>query len=84
MFIEVEKEKFRALIFTASLKIEGTIYLLPQERMTDYLGEAGRSFIPVTEATVSSINSGELLHATQFLSLNKNEIIVISPLAGDQ
>jgi hypothetical protein len=68
MFIEVEKEKFRALIFTASLKIEGTIHLLPQERMTDYLGEAAKPFIPVTEATV--------------FSLNKNEIIVISPLTG--
>jgi hypothetical protein len=67
MFIEVEKEKFRALIFTASLKIEGTIHLLPQERMTDYLGEAAKPFIPVTEATVFSI-TGELLYATQVLS----------------
>ena len=72
MFIQVEKEKFRAVIFTGSLKIEGIIHLLPLERMTDYLGETGKTFIPVTEATVSSIHSGEVLHASKFLSLTSS------------
>jgi hypothetical protein len=80
MLIQVEKEKSRAIIFTVSLKIEGTIYLLPQERMTDYLGESEKAFIPVTDAIVSSIHSGEVLHTTEFLSLNKNEVMVICPI----
>lgn len=79
MFIQIEKEKFHAIIFTDSLKIEGTIHLLPQERMTDYLGATDKTFIPVTQATVSNINTGEVLHTTEFLSLNKNEVMVICP-----
>ena len=79
MFIQIEKEKFHAVIFTGSLKIEGVIHLLPQERMTDYLGATEKTFIPVTEATVSNINTGEVLHKTKFLSLNKNEVMVICP-----
>ncbi len=79
MLIQIKKEKFHAVIFTDSLKIEGVIHLLPQERMTDYLGETEKTFIPVTDATVSSINSGEVLHTTRFLSLNKNEVMVIIP-----
>lgn len=79
MLIQVEKEKIHVVIFTDSLKIEGVIYLLPQERMTDYLGETGKIFVPVTDATVSSINSGKVLHTTRFLSLNKNEVMVICP-----
>ncbi len=79
MIIQIEKDKFHAVIFTATLKIEGVIYLLPQERMTDYLGETEKVFIPVTDATVTSINSGEVLHTTPFLSLNKNEVMVICP-----
>jgi hypothetical protein len=80
MFIQVEKEKFQAVIFTESLKVEGIIHLLPQERMTDYLGETEKVFIPVTQATVSSIVTGEVLHVTKFLSLNKNEVVVICPV----
>lgn len=80
MFIQIEKEQFEAVIFTENLKIEGVIHLLPQERMTDYLGATEKTFIPVTNATVSSINTGKLLHSTKFLSLNKNEVTVICPI----
>lgn len=79
MSIQVEKEKFRAVIFTDNLRIEGVIHLLPQERMTDYLAETEKTFIPVTDATVSNINTGEVLHTTDFLSLNKNEVMVLCP-----
>jgi hypothetical protein len=59
--------------------VEGTIHLLPQERMTDYLEETEKNFIPVTNATVTNISNGQVLHTTKFLSLNKNEVIVICP-----
>ena len=83
MFIQIEKEKFHAIIFTCSLKIEGDIHLLPQERITDYLDATEKPFIPVTEATVSNINNGEILHKAKFLSLNKNEVMVICPTECD-
>ncbi|MBU0680551.1 MAG: hypothetical protein KKD73_03925 [Proteobacteria bacterium] len=83
MLIQVEKEKFRAVIFTESLKVEGTIHLLPQERMTDYMEETEKTFIPVTYAIVSSIITGEVLHTTEFLSLNKNEVTVICPIESE-
>lgn len=84
MYIQVEKEKFRAVIFTDSLKIEGVIHLLPQERMTDYLGASETTFIPVTDAVVTNINTGEILHQTDFLSLNKDEVMVICPVQCDK
>lgn len=78
-FAQVEKEKFNAVIFIGRLKVEGVIHLLPQERVTDFLDSADTEFLPVTCASVFSIDSGEKLHQSKFMSLNKSEIQVICP-----
>ena len=82
-FAQVEKEKFHAIIFIGRLKVEGIIHLLPQERVTDFLDSAETEFLPVTCATVYNIDSGESLHSSKFMSLNKREIHLICPADED-
>ncbi len=78
MFGKVDKEQYKAVIFTQQFKISGTIHLLPEERMTDYLGDKENLFVPITGATVQTL-TGETVTDTSFLCLNKNEVTLLIP-----
>ena len=78
MFGKIDKEKYQAVIYTSQFKINGTVHLLPEERLTDFLGDQENRFVPVTDATVSQLD-GQELTSTDFLCLNKDEVTLIIP-----
>jgi len=79
MFGKVDKEQYQAIIYTNQFKISGTIHLLAEERMTDYLGDQDNIFVPITGASVHSL-TGEPITDTDFLCLNKSKITLLVPV----
>lgn len=79
MFVKIDKESFEVVILTEKLKIIGTIYTLPQERLTDFMDDASSNYLPVTGATIYNIDNGNLIAKTKFLSISRTEVIVIFP-----
>ena len=78
MFGKIDKQLYKAVIYTRQFKVSGVIHLLPEERMTDYLGDQETIFVPITEAVVENLQ-GEMVAQTPFLCLNKNEVTLLIP-----
>lgn len=74
----VKKEKINTIIRTAGEKIEGVVYILPNTRLLDLLNSDRELFIPVSEAKVYSESSGRMLYESEFIAVNKNQVIVIA------
>ena len=74
----VKKEMFDVVIRTSGGKIEGKISILPHDRLLDMLNQREENFIPVTDATVYCLVTGNVLFKSEFLAVNKQNIILIS------
>lgn len=74
----VQKETINAIIRTSGEKIEGKISKLPSNRLLDMLNQSEDTFIPVTDAKVYSLVTGNILFESEFLAVNKVNIILIA------
>ena len=74
----VKKETIDAVIRTSGEKIEGKIAILPHDRLLDMLNQREENFIPVTDATVYCLVTGNVLFKSEFLAVNKLNIILIA------
>jgi hypothetical protein len=74
----VRKDEVPALIQTVANLIHGHIYMRPGLRLKDELNGLNEMFIAVTDAEVYSANGQVLVHS-EFLTLNKNQIVWIRP-----
>ncbi len=74
----VKKETVDAVIRTSGEKIEGKISKLPNNRLLDMLNQGEESFIPVTDATVYCLLTGNVLFRAEFLAVNKQKIVLIA------
>jgi hypothetical protein len=80
---KVEKLASNAIIYTKSFLITGTVHILPHERLTELLDSTNKTFIPVTDATIYTVADHRIVGRTKFLSLNKNEIVIVYPKDED-
>lgn len=74
----VKKDTVDAVIRTSGEKIEGKISKLPNNRLLDMLNQGDESFIPVLDATVYCLLTGNVLFRSEFLAVNKQNIILIA------
>ncbi len=74
----VKKEVVDAVIRTSGEKIEGKIYKIPSNRLLDMLNQGEESFIPVIDATVYCLLTGNVLFKSEFLAVNKRNIVLIA------
>jgi hypothetical protein len=74
----VKKETVDAVIRTSGEKIEGKISKLPSNRLLDMLNQGEESFIPVIDATVYCLLTGNVLFKSEFLAVNKQKIVLIA------
>lgn len=74
----VKKETINAIVRTASEKIEGKIFKLPNNRLLDMLNQGDESFIPVIDAKVFCLVTGNILFESEFLAVKKQHIILIA------
>jgi len=81
MYVKIDKDSFEVLILTVSLRIEGIIHTLPQERLTDFMTESTHSYLPVTDAAIYKLSDGALVAKTKFLSLSRKDVTLITPMS---
>ncbi len=74
----VTKEIVDAVIRTSGETIEGKISKLPADRLLDMLNQGEENFIPVTDATVYCLTTGNVLFKSEFLAVNKQNIVLIA------
>jgi len=74
----VHKDEVAALIQTTANLIHGHIYLRAGLRLKDELNGTAEQFIAVTAAEVYNAN-GQVLVRSDFLTVNKHEIIWVRP-----
>lgn len=74
----VKKETVDAVIRTSGEKIEGKISKLPSNRLLDMLNQGDENFIPVLDATVYCLLTGNVLFKSEFLAVNKQNIVLIA------
>jgi len=74
--LTIQKQKHQATIYLAAYRIVGTIYLQVGGRVSDFMNwnVADGPFIPLTEVTVFSADTGEQLFATDFIAVHRNQI----------
>jgi len=78
IFRSVAKKKIPVTILTLNNRIEGNIYVTKNFRMTDMLNSSEVIFIAVTEAKIYSVETDELIKETDFVSINKDHIILVT------
>ena len=74
----VKKGTVEAVIRTSGEKIEGKISKIPSNRLLDMLNRGEEDFIPVTDATVYCLLTGNVLFKSEFLAVNKQKIVLIA------
>jgi hypothetical protein len=74
--LTIQKDRRRATIFLNSYRIVGTIHLQVGGRVSDFVNWNVNEgpFIPLTEVTVYTVDTGELLFTTEFLAVHRNQI----------
>jgi len=74
----VSKKTIRAKIQTASNHIIGDIYIRQDGRLSDELNKSD-PFLPVTNAEIRDINGKNIIELRDFIAIQKNQIIWVSP-----
>ena len=74
----VKKDTVNAIIRTSGEKIEGKIFKLPSNRLLDMLNKSDESFIAIIDATVYCLLTGNVLFKSEFLAVNKQNIVLIA------
>lgn len=74
--LTIQKEQHKATIFLNAYRIVGTIHLQVGGRVSDFVNwnVSEGPFIPLTDVTVYTVDSGELLFTTEFLAVHRNQI----------
>jgi hypothetical protein len=75
--VMVRKTETDVVIFTQQHRIEGKAHILPGARFTDFMNTTtGFGFMPITDAKIYNLADGKLLYAVDFLSVNKNLVVM--------
>ena len=74
--LTIQKEQHKATIFLNAYRITGTVHMQVGGRVSDFVNWNVNEgpFIPLTDVSVYTVDSGELLFTTEFLAVHRNQI----------
>lgn len=74
--LTIQKEHHRATIYINAYRILGTVHLQVGGRVSDFVNWNLKEgpFIPLTDVSVYTVDTGELLFTTEFLAVHRNQI----------
>jgi hypothetical protein len=77
-----KRDRIEVIIYTQTHKIVGTMHTMPASRLVDFINaKTADLFVAVTHAKVYSLPDEKLLQTTDFLAINKKEIVMVFPKA---
>jgi len=74
--LTIQKDQHQATIYLNAYRITGTVHLQVGGRVSDFVNWNVNEgpFIPLTDVSVYTVDSGELLFTTEFLAVHRNQI----------
>ena len=74
--LTIRKDQHQATIYLNAYRITGTVHLQVGGRISDFVNWNVNDgpFIPLTDVTVYTVDTGELLFTTEFLAVHRNQI----------
>ena len=74
--LTIQKEQHKATLFLNAYRILGTVHLQVGGRVSDFVNWNVNDgpFIPLTNVTVFTVDTGELLFKAEFLAVHRNQI----------
>jgi hypothetical protein len=72
------KESIRVILLTTTYRVEGHIHVVPGGRLLDEINKE-REFIPVTKASIYTIDGEAPLDTLDFVAINKTQVVMIAP-----
>ena len=75
---EEREDRTKIRILTEQFVIIGEIAMFPDTRLTDYIIGA-REFVAITNAEVRDLEGQKVFCKTEFLDVQKDKIIIITP-----
>ncbi len=72
-----EREKVPVIISTQNTVITGVVYLPKGGRLTDFINNVSKGFVPLTDAVIER-SDGKIVE-TELLQVNKDYIVYILP-----
>jgi hypothetical protein len=79
MHKDMHKRGVEIVVYTRNLKIEGTMFLVTQERLTDFMARQSM-VLPLVDVTVSHLFEDRILSKVKYLCLNKSEVQLVYPV----
>ncbi len=77
MPLKIEKAQIHTIVYTATHRIEGIYFKIPDARLLDDLN-ARKDFIPLSQVKVSSLqNEHEVLFESKFVIINRQQIALL-------
>jgi hypothetical protein len=78
--LKIEKIKIAVTIHTATHRIDGTYFMVPDSRFIDDLNARQREFIPLRDAVVTSSRDGvDTEYRCDFIAVSVRNIVLFSP-----
>ena len=74
--LTIQKEQHRATIYLNAYRILATVHLQVGGRVSDFVNWNLKEgpFIPLTDVSVYTVDTGELLFTAEFLAVHRNQI----------
>jgi hypothetical protein len=74
--LTIQKQQHQATLYLNAYRILGTIHLQVGGRVTDFVNWNLKEgpFIPLTNVSVYTVDTGELLFTTEFLAVHRNQV----------
>jgi hypothetical protein len=74
--LTIQKEQHKATIYLNAYRILGTVHLQVGGRVSDFVNWNLKEgpFIPLTDVSVYTVDTGELLFTTEFLAVHRNQV----------
>lgn len=79
--VYASKDKVRVVVISGQLRIEGEMHVLAGSRLTDALNSKAKDFLVVTDASVFSLDSGDVLYEPSYVAVNRDAISAIFQLS---
>ena len=74
--LTIQKDQHRAIIYLNAYRILATIHLQVGGRVSDFVNWNLKEgpFLPLTDVSVYTVDTGELLFTAEFLAVHRNQI----------
>lgn len=76
--MKTTKEEVRLVVYTATHRVEGTYFKVPESRLLDDLnGRAARDFIPMRNVRISNLDGTGPSESWDFAALNRHQVVFV-------